>query len=74
MASSSKKSTTIVNQYQYTDPLMVEVQDGYSRTDLQELYYTDHHCSDLCILYLAENTTPTKVCSVYSLQSLLYYV
>ena len=30
MASSSKKSTTIVNQYQYTDPLMVEVQDGYA--------------------------------------------
>ena len=30
MASSSKKSTTIVNQYQYTDPLMAEVQDGYA--------------------------------------------
>lgn len=30
MATSTKKSTVIVNQYQYTDPLMVEVQDGYA--------------------------------------------
>ena len=26
----SKKSTVILNQYQYTDPLMVEIQDGYA--------------------------------------------
>ena len=66
MASSSKKSTTIVNQYQYTDPLMVEVQDGYAAQTYKN-YITLIIIALICAFFTwREYNTPQR-CALYTL-------
>lgn len=59
MTASSKKNTVILNQYQYTDPLMVEVQDGLT-SQASKSYATLIIIALICVFFTWREYTTHK--------------